>query len=306
MNAWAAETVAKQGGGGDIAATIMAIAFLVALVYGVYRVLKFAFGLGRKETQRPQRAVIPSPEKRKRKISGAFKKAFRRHVNLLGCFSRDEVKEMIEFIGNISSGYLHDLGWANPVYDKYFKPRYAGARSLVNAHFGVKSIDELTVAQVVEAIAFVQAKIDAQTTKELPPAPAAPASSVKELPPGATPVRSFWVSFSKKRNYAKAQQTIRDACKPVYDMGTEYTRRMKDAIQAIHAAYDPTPNECRPRYRLDALVTSLTQSMEHHAEVAHYANQSFAAQCSALIQLANLLEKPDFNDEPVERFFRAG
>ncbi len=36
---------------------------------------------------------------------------------------------------------------------------YAGARSIVNAHFGVKSIDELTVTQVKEAIAFVQGKI---------------------------------------------------------------------------------------------------------------------------------------------------
>lgn len=36
---------------------------------------------------------------------------------------------------------------------------YAGARSVVNAHFGVKSVDELTVEQVKEAILFVQGKI---------------------------------------------------------------------------------------------------------------------------------------------------
>ena len=43
---------------------------------------------------------------------------------------------------------------------------YANARAQVNAHFGVTSVDKLTVAQVKEAIAWVQAKIDA-----LPPAP---------------------------------------------------------------------------------------------------------------------------------------
>lgn len=49
---------------------------------------------------------------------------------------------------------------------------YASARTQVNAHFGVTSVDHLTVAQVKEAIAWVQGKIDA-----LPPAPQ------KELPP---------------------------------------------------------------------------------------------------------------------------
>lgn len=38
---------------------------------------------------------------------------------------------------------------------------YASARAQVNAHFGVASVDELTVAQVKEAIQWVQAKIDA-------------------------------------------------------------------------------------------------------------------------------------------------
>lgn len=49
---------------------------------------------------------------------------------------------------------------------------YASARTQVNAHFGVTSVDQLTVGQVKEAIAWVQGKIDA-----LPPAPQ------KELPP---------------------------------------------------------------------------------------------------------------------------
>ena len=43
---------------------------------------------------------------------------------------------------------------------------YASARAQVNAHFGEASVDALTVAQVREAIAWVQAKIDA-----LPPVP---------------------------------------------------------------------------------------------------------------------------------------
>lgn len=51
---------------------------------------------------------------------------------------------------------------------------YASARAQVNAHFGVASVDALTVAQVKEAIKYVQDRIDA-----LPPAPALPANQDK-------------------------------------------------------------------------------------------------------------------------------
>lgn len=51
---------------------------------------------------------------------------------------------------------------------------YANARAQVNAHFGVASVDRLTVAQVREAIQWVQRKIDAL--------PAAPQLSLPEAP----------------------------------------------------------------------------------------------------------------------------
>ena len=44
---------------------------------------------------------------------------------------------------------------------------YAAARSVINAHFGVTSVDSLTVAQVKDAIEFVRAKI-AEQPKALP------------------------------------------------------------------------------------------------------------------------------------------
>lgn len=56
---------------------------------------------------------------------------------------------------------------------------YASARAQVNAHFGVTSVDALTVAQVKEAIQWVQAKIDALPAVPAPaPAPTLPASNV--------------------------------------------------------------------------------------------------------------------------------
>lgn len=56
---------------------------------------------------------------------------------------------------------------------------YASARAQVNAHFGVASVDALTVAQVKEAIQWVQAKIDALSAVPAPTrTPALPASNV--------------------------------------------------------------------------------------------------------------------------------
>lgn len=56
---------------------------------------------------------------------------------------------------------------------------YASARSQVNAHFGVASVDALTIGQVKEAIQWVQGKIDAIPTVPAPArTPTLPASNV--------------------------------------------------------------------------------------------------------------------------------
>ena len=56
---------------------------------------------------------------------------------------------------------------------------YASARAQVNAHFGVTSVDALTVAQVKEAIQWVQAKIDALSAVSAPARTTAlPSSSI--------------------------------------------------------------------------------------------------------------------------------
>ena len=53
---------------------------------------------------------------------------------------------------------------------------YASARAQVNAHFGVASVDALTIGQVKEAIQWVQSKIDELSRKPLE-------EKVKALPP---------------------------------------------------------------------------------------------------------------------------
>lgn len=75
---------------------------------------------------------------------------------------------------------------------------YASARAQVNAHFGVTSVDALTVAQVKEAIQWVQAKIDALPAVPAPArTPALPAFNVyrdrvKEL----DRLEEEWIEFA--------------------------------------------------------------------------------------------------------------
>lgn len=75
---------------------------------------------------------------------------------------------------------------------------YASARAQVNAHFGVTSVDALTVAQVKEAIQWVQAKIDALPAVPAPVrTPALPAFNVyrdrvKEL----DRLEEEWIEFA--------------------------------------------------------------------------------------------------------------
>ena len=87
---------------------------------------------------------------------------------------------------------------------------YAAARAQVNAHFGVTGVDKLTVAQVKEAIQYVQGKIDA-----LPAAPAAlpPASGTAEVEAQLANIRAHVreIMACERRMYF----TLRDTLPPL-------------------------------------------------------------------------------------------
>lgn len=73
---------------------------------------------------------------------------------------------------------------------------YAAARAQVNAHFGVASVDALTVAQVKEAIKYVQGRIDA-----LPAAPSTPpAIEDRCIPDAIAELRELVTHCGRVRN----------------------------------------------------------------------------------------------------------
>lgn len=78
---------------------------------------------------------------------------------------------------------------------------YANARAQVNAHFGVASVDRLTVAQVREAIQWVQRKIDA-----LPAAPQLSLPEAPDMPP--LPTEKDLLDFA--REVEEGQRQIRN------------------------------------------------------------------------------------------------
>lgn len=86
---------------------------------------------------------------------------------------------------------------------------YASARAQVNAHFGVASVDALTVAQVKEAIQYVQGRIDA-----LPPSPPTDKESLTVAPAiEPAPEQALAVTTLDAKTYANGKQFFDDVNK---------------------------------------------------------------------------------------------
>ena len=73
---------------------------------------------------------------------------------------------------------------------------YAAARAQVNAHFGVASVDALTVAQVKEAIKYVQGRIDALPAASSTP----PAIEDRRIPDAMAELRKLVTHCGRVRN----------------------------------------------------------------------------------------------------------
>ena len=116
---------------------------------------------------------------------------------------------------------------------------YAAARAQVNAHFGVAGVDRLTVAQVKEAIQWVQAKIDAlpaapQLSSPAPDMPPLPTEKdlldfAREVEEGQRQIRKIFTTLHHKlcaleeplfrraasRAFGRAEGALRDGGEPV-------------------------------------------------------------------------------------------
>lgn len=100
---------------------------------------------------------------------------------------------------------------------------YASARAQVNAHFGVASVDTLTVAQVKDAIRWVQGKIDAL--------PTLPASA----PARTLPVSNVYRDRVKEleRLEAKFMEFAGETRSRLSELNAEYIRLNQGAFSAL-------------------------------------------------------------------------
>ena len=100
---------------------------------------------------------------------------------------------------------------------------YASARAQVNAHFGVASVDALTVAQVKDAIRWVQGKIDAL--------PTLPASA----PARTLPVSNIYRDRVKEleRLEAKFMEFAGETRSRLSELNAEYIRLNQGAFSAL-------------------------------------------------------------------------
>lgn len=103
---------------------------------------------------------------------------------------------------------------------------YASARAQVNAHFGVASVDALTVAQVREAIRWVQAKIDALPAA----APTLSGDEISALPPSTVSPHLLCLS-----RIEEVRELLRATCHPGA-VTMKMTPQERKLYYACHAA----------------------------------------------------------------------
>lgn len=103
---------------------------------------------------------------------------------------------------------------------------YASARAQVNAHFGVASVDALTVAQVREAIRWVQGKIDSLPAA----APTLSGDEISALPPSTVSPHLLCLS-----RIEEVRELIRATCHPGA-VTMKMTPQERKLYYACHAA----------------------------------------------------------------------
>ncbi len=110
---------------------------------------------------------------------------------------------------------------------------YAAARAQVNAHFGVASVDAMTVAQVKEAIQYVQGKIDALSAA---PAALPPASGTAEVEAQLATIRAHVreiMDCERSMYFA-----LRDTLPPLRGVTHPLTLRLHESMDSGFAVLD--------------------------------------------------------------------
>ena len=110
---------------------------------------------------------------------------------------------------------------------------YAAARAQVNAHFGVASVDALTVAQVKEAIKYVQGRIDAFSAA---PAALPPASGTAEVEAQLATIRAHVreiMDCERSMYFA-----LRDTLPPLRGVTRPLTLRLHESMDSGFAVLD--------------------------------------------------------------------
>ena len=129
---------------------------------------------------------------------------------------------------------------------------YAVARSVVNAHFGVKSVDDLTVEQVKAAIAFVQGKI-AEASQ---PQPALPAAVLSRNDAGLM----IEPHFLRIRSLVKE---IHEEELAIYDIIKQHRG---DVLRALDSRRSMMVNMYRVMDKLFCTVDNAVEAVESHAK----------------------------------------
>ncbi len=142
---------------------------------------------------------------------------------------------------------------------------YASARAQVNAHFGVASVDSLTIGQVKDAIRWVQGKIDA-----LPASPA-PAKALPRTPADERPFLDFVDEVRK--THAQVQELQKRLLSRGYKLALALCHDIQD--RARMSSKDSTCS--LDRLLLDYMTHGIEEALVYPSDtLPDYRNPGFA------------------------------
>ena len=125
---------------------------------------------------------------------------------------------------------------------------YASARAQVNAHFGVASVDALTVAQVKEAIQYVQGKIDALPVGAMSTTALPAASTTAEVEEHLAVIRAYTREIMERER--SLYFALRDVLPPLRGMTRPLSLRLHKSMDSGFEVLDVALKQVESTARL--------------------------------------------------------
>ena len=151
---------------------------------------------------------------------------------------------------------------------------YRSAWQQVNANFGVTKADELTLAQVTDAIKWVQARIDLAVQAET-------AAQPTDLPVPKNPTYDL----------AKAARVNKEIATEAWNISSEFSQRIEALAKKAISSFDHEKRISNVASAFDCSIMEQAAAIKNTAYIVHHALAAVQKQATSLAYLAKAMQR---------------